>query len=143
MADSIFPTLRMAFNQALGGIRLGFGRITAPAKQERPEVDGFLNRLEEVLGIELQEAEPATQPQELAAEPRVIVARQVTTDSVAGPAVRIQATAQPATKAPRKRKAAIKAEPATPATLKAATGKKRSGRSAPRAKREKKKDSTR
>ena len=139
MADSIFPTLRMAFNQALGGIRLGFGRITAPAKQERPEVDGFLNRLEEVLGIELQEAEPATQPQELAAEPRVIVARQVITDSVAGPAVRIQATAQPATKAPRKRKAAIKAEPATPATLKAATGKKRSGRSAPRAKREKKK----
>ena len=138
MADSIFPTLRMAFNQALGGIRLGFGRITAPAKQERPEVDGFLNRLEEVLGIELQEAEPATQPQELAAEPRVIVARQVITDSVAGPAVRIQATAQPATKAPRKRKAATKAESATPATLKAATGKKRSGKSAPRAKREKK-----
>jgi len=139
MADSIFPTLRMAFNQALGGIRLGFGRITAPAKQERPEADGFLNRLEEVLGIELQEAEPAPQPQELAVEPVVIVARHLATDPVAEPAIRIQPTAQPATKTARKRKAAEKAEPAAAKSVRAATGKKRSGKSAPQGKREKKK----
>jgi len=138
MGDSIFPTLRMAFNQALGGIRLGFGRITAPARSVSPEGHDFLNRLEEVLGIELQEVEPAPQPQEPTPVPVVIVAQHLVADSVTEPAIRLQPVAQPATKAKRKRKAAEKAEPTTPTALKAATGKKRSGKSAPRANAKKK-----
>jgi len=137
MADSIFPTLRMAFNQALGGIRLGFGRITASPKPVSPEADGFLTRLEEVLGIELQEAEPAPQPQHAPAEP-VAVARVLLPVPAAVPAIHTQPVAQPAVKPRRKRKAAEKADPTKTATGKAAGGKKRAGKSAPRAKREKK-----
>ena len=139
MADSIFPTLRMAFNQALGGIRLGLGRITSPPKQERPEADGFLTRLEEVLGFELQEAAPAPQPQQAAAERVMAVAQVLQPVPVAKPAVRTQSVAEPSVKPRRKRRSAEMTEPPKAAAGKAAAGKKRAGKSAPRGKREKKK----
>ena len=128
MAESIFLSLRIALNHAWGGIRSRFGRVTAPAKQEPPEADGFLSRLEEVLGIELQAVEPV---------------------SVAGSFVRIESVAQPATKPKPKRNASTKdiAKKATPqkaagtktpagkaAATKAATRKKRTAQSASRRK---------
>jgi len=58
MAESTFPSLRTALNRALSGFRMGFGRNASPAKQERPEADSFLTRLEEVLGIDLLAAPP-------------------------------------------------------------------------------------
>jgi hypothetical protein len=141
MAESKFPALRTALNQALGGIRSGFGRITGPATQVSPEGHDFLNRLEEVLGIELQDAEPGPHPQRSTARPALAGAQPLEPFPVHEASVRTELIAQASRKPGRKRKAAEKATPEGTSTKrtgakksgpqKTAAGKKRTGKSVP------------
>ena len=65
MAESTFPSLRTALNRTLSRIRSGFGHKAKSPKQELPEADTFLARLEAVLGIEILAVDPPPQPQQL------------------------------------------------------------------------------
>lgn len=138
MAESIFPSLRIALNQAWGGVRSKFGRLTPPAKQQFPEADGFLNRLEEVLGIELQEVEPVLEEAEFV-EPVFVAERFVHTEPVAPRVVALKPKRNASKKDIARKAMAQKpldttASAGNAAATKVATGKKRTGRSGSRRK---------
>jgi segregation and condensation protein A len=147
MAETTFPSLRMALNHALSGIRSRFGRVATPGRQERPkraEVDIFLARLEEVLGFELQASEPAPQSQERETESAVNAAEVLEPVSLAVSSPLADLIDQPAVKPKPKRKAGAKAASPKATVVKAAEenvaiGTRRTGKPAPRRKSNKQK----